>query len=456
MKRTTKILLTIGAILVLSYPGIAWVTGFAIESHIQHNEERALAQAPYFTLVKREYHRGVYRSTQIATYGLRNPLLRAMGAIGGTALPAGVTITVTSDIRHGPLPGLRAPALAIVDSTVAVPPALRQALSAALGSNPMLRIHTVIGLLGGASIDLTGPAFSLRLPAGATLAWGGLTGSITTARNQARWSDRLSAPRIAIQAAQGGIELAGIEYSGAHRKALDELHVGTDTLTIERVNGNSLRSGGDYSLQRISVTGSTKADGEFFDIRADVAADSAKVASLSLKNLMYSASVEHVHGPTLASMVRAIRAAQRQAALDQTQLQAGMHDAFRQYGGDLLLHDPVIDIRQVSFAMPEGSLQFSAKISAPGLARADLQWPAAIAALRSHAAVTADLRIDNGLLQKFLAMGGASPKIASQLALFERQGYLTAGPGTVTTHLDFSGGRLTLNGHPFPPAAPAN
>ena len=106
--------------------------------------------------------------------------------------------------------------------------------------------------------------------------------------------------------------------------------------------------------------------------------------------------------------------------------------------------------------MPEGSLLLSAKISAPGLAAADLQMPAAIMALRTHGQVTADLRVDNGLVQKLLAMGGSNPKVAAQLTSFEQQGYLTAGPASVTTHVEFSSGRMTLNGHPFPPAPPVN
>jgi uncharacterized protein YdgA (DUF945 family) len=455
MNRTTKILFAIGGILVLSYPGIAWVTGVAIESRIQHNEQRTIAQVPYLTLVSREYHRGVYHSTETATYGFRIPALQAAGAAAGAALPAGATITVASNIQHGPFPGLHTPALATVDSTLVVPPALQQQLSGVLGSKPVLEVHTTIGFFGGASARVASPAFSLRLPDGSSLAWGGLTGTVTATRNQARWSGQLSAPRLALQGAQGGIELAGLEYTGAHEKALDELYVGTGTFTIERVDGKAPRLG-DYSLQRISVTTTAKAAGEFFDIRADVATDAAQIASVSLKNVMYSESFEHVHGPSLASMVQAIRVAEQQSGLNRTQLQTGMQDAVRQYGGDLLLHDPVINIRQVSFTMPEGSFLLSAKLSAPGLSRADLQWPAVIVAVETHAQATADLKVDNGLVQRLLAMGGSNPKVAAQLASLEQQGYLTAGASNVTTHLEFSGGRLTLNGHAFPPAAPMN
>lgn len=450
MNRTTKTLLAIGGIIVLSYPGIAWVSGIVIESRIQHTEQQALDQVPYFTLIKREYHRGVYRSTEIATYGFRSPAMRAANATGVTALPAEATITVESNIQHGPFPGLRAPALAVVDSTVVAPAALQ----AELGSKSILQAHTVVGLFGGATTNLTSPKSSVRLADGSTLTWGGLTGTITTNRPQARWSGRLSAPRLAFAGPQGGFELAGVEYSGSHEKAFDDLYLGTGTLTIERVDGSSPRSG-DYSLQRISITSTSKADGEFFDMRVDAGMDAAKVAAVQLKNVVYSESFEHVHGPTFSSMVQAIRAAQHQAGANQKQLQAGIQDAVRQYGADLLLHDPVLDIRQVSFAMPEGSFLLSARISAPGLSRADLQWPAAILALKTHAAVTADLRVDNGLVQKLLSMGGANSRIGAQLTSFEQQGYLTAGSSAVTTHLEYSGGRLTLNGHSFPPP-PAN
>jgi uncharacterized protein YdgA (DUF945 family) len=451
VNRTTKTLLAIVGIIVLSYPGIAWVTGIAIESRMQHSEQQTLDHVPYLTLVSRTYDRGVYRSTATTTYGFHIPVPQAVKAVGGAAIPPGATITVQSTIEHGPLPGLHAVALATIESTLILPPAVQKQLSGVLGSRPILKTHTTVGFFGGASIDLTSPAFNLRLPDGSTVTWGGLTGTVTTTRNQARWSGQLTAPRLALQGPRGGIDLVGIEYSGSHTKAFDDLFLGTGTFTIEQVHGSSPRSGAKYSLQRISLTSTSTAHGEFFDMRVDLAMDAATVAAVQLKNVMYSESVEHLHGPSLASMVQALRVAERQAGPNRAQFQAGMQDALRQYGVDLLVNDPVLDIRQVSFAMPEGSFLLTAKISAPGLSRADLQWPAAIAALKTHAEVTADLQVDNGLVQKLLAMGGSNPKIAAQLASFEQQGYLTAGPGAVTTHLSYSGGKLTLNGRPFPP-----
>jgi uncharacterized protein YdgA (DUF945 family) len=453
--KTTKVLLAIGVIVVLSYPGVAWVTGMAIESRLQHSQQRALDKLPYITVVKREYDRGVYRSTVVTTYGLRGPALQAM-RIGG-APPSSATITVASTIQHGPLPGMHAVALAVIDTTIVVPPALQQELSGVIGSKPIVQLHSTLGLFGGTTSDLTSPAFSLKLADGFNLVWGGLTGTLTATHNQAHWSARLSAPHLLVKSARGGFELTGAEYSGSEEKALDGLYVGSGTFTVERLDGSGRRPGGDFSLQRIALTSTSTANGEFFNYRIDVAMDAAKIAAVQLTNVMYSESFEHIHGPSLLAFANALRAAQRQAGGNQAQLQANMLDAFRQHGVDLVLRDPVINIRQVSFTMPEGSFLLSARISAPGLGAADLQqWPAGIMALRAHAKVTADLRVDNGLLQRFLAMSGSNPRIAAQLTSFEQQGYLTAGATAVTTHLELSSGMITLNGHPFPPAAPVN
>jgi uncharacterized protein YdgA (DUF945 family) len=454
VNRTTKTVLAVAGILVLSYPAIAWMMGIAIEGRIQQGEQQSLDQVPYLRLLKREYHRGVYRSTEIATYGFRIPV-PAVKASAGTLIPS-ATITIVSQIQHGPFPGLRTTALATVDSTLVGPPALQKELSGALGSKPILRLHTTVGFFGGATADLTSPAFSVRLGDGSTLTWGGLTASGTTTRNQARWSGQLSAPRLALQGPRGGIELTGLEYSGSHAKAFDGLYLGTGTLTIEKLDGSSPRSGVHYSLERIAITNTAKAAGEFVDMRVDIAADAAQIAAVIAKNVIYSVSFEHVHGPSLASMAQAVRAVERRPRTDPTQLATGMQAAFRQYGGELLLHDPVIEIRQLGFTMPEGSFLLSARLSAPGLSPADLQWPAVVLALKSHARVTADLKVDDGLVQKMLATYGASPRFAGQLTSLEQQGYLTTASGALATHLEYSGGRLALNGHPFPPAAPTN
>ena len=457
MNRTTKVLLAVGGIVVLSYPGLAWLTGLAIEGRLQHGEQQVLDKAPYLTLMKREYHRGVYRSTEITTYSLRNPALQAVvkSATGGTALPS-ATITIVSNIQHGPLPGLRRVALGVIESQLIAPPGLQKELTGLPDSKPLLQLRSCIGLFGGVTHTMTSPAFTVQLSDGSTLTWEGLTASASTTGNQASWSIQLHVPRFALQGRRGGFELAGLTYSGASTKAFGDFNVGTGKLTIDELDGNSATPGKQFAVNHISVTSASQVAGEFVDMRVDTTADTATIAAVNLQKLSYLLSFEHIHGPSLVALAQGVRAMQRQAGTDPTQRRAGVQAAVRQYGGAVLLHDPVIDIRQIGFSMPEGSLVFSSKLAAPGLSPADLQWPAIIMALRTHAQVTADLRVDSGLLQRLLAMGGSNPKIAAQLGSLEQQGFLTTASSAITTHLEYSAGRLTLNGHPFPPAAAAN
>jgi uncharacterized protein YdgA (DUF945 family) len=452
MNKATRALLAVGGVVVLAYPGVAWVTGIAIETRIQRNESEALARVPYLRLVKREYRRGVYRSTEVATYGFHFPLPQAAVA---AALPAGATITVTSHIVHGPFPGLRTIGLATVDSTVSAPPALQKALAGVIGSQPVLRIHTTIGLLGAARGVVTSPAFRAQLADGSTLAWGGLSATFTGTGPHGLRSARLSIPRLAFHGAHGRIELTGIAYSGSYRMRPDELEVGSGKITFARMDGSGAREPAGYSLRQVSLTTTSSTNGGLYDLRLDLAVAAARFSAVRLKNVAYSESVEHLDGASLASMAKAIRQAELQASGNPAQLKASLQAAVRRYGVDILLHDPVIDIRRLGFTMPEGSLLFSAKVSAPGLTRADLQWPAAIPALKQHAAVTADLRVDDGLVQQLLTMSHSNPMLAARLTDFERQGYLSAGSGAVMTHLVYDAGTLTLNGHPFPPAAAA-
>jgi uncharacterized protein YdgA (DUF945 family) len=455
VNRATKILLAIGGIVLVSYPAAAWVTGLAIESRIQHSQQQVLDRLPYLVLLRREYHRGVYRSTQVATFALRYPLPRVASTAAANALLANAKFTVTSRIVHGPFPGLRAVGLATIDSTVSAPAAWQKILAGSLGSAPLLRIRSRVGLLGGSTAVVSSPPFTARLPGGARIDWGGLTGTGSASANQRRMSGQLNAPLLTMQDAQGAVRLTGLEYSGDYTQAFHDLYAGSGTLTLEGIRGSSTPTGKDFSLRRIALTSTSKAAGSYFDMRIDLTMDDARVAAVRLKNLVYSERFGHVDGATLASMAAALRQAQTQSGTtDPAQLAAGIQQALRQYGTELLLTDPVLQIRKLSFTMPEGSVLFSAKLSVPGVTRADLQWPALLGALKEHADLTADLRVDDGLVQKLIALKSSNAQLPAELSRLEQQGYLTAAAGSVATHLACEAGRLTLNGHPFPPGPP--
>jgi hypothetical protein len=71
VNRTTQILLVVGALLVASYPGFAWLTGLLVERQIERTEGRITREEPFVRILERNYRRGVYRSTEVIPYELR-------------------------------------------------------------------------------------------------------------------------------------------------------------------------------------------------------------------------------------------------------------------------------------------------------------------------------------------------------------------------------------------------
>jgi len=118
-----KFLLIGLAVLGLAYPGVAWLIGLRAEALMQRREQQALDLFPgNVTLISRQYHRGVFSSTEDLTFGLGPTVLRALGPLTTTSDLAALHVTVHNSIYHGPLPQLRSFGLATVSTQVQLPP----------------------------------------------------------------------------------------------------------------------------------------------------------------------------------------------------------------------------------------------------------------------------------------------------------------------------------------------
>ena len=89
---------------------------------------------------------------------------------------------------------------------------------------------------------------------------------------------------------------------------------------------------------------------------------------------------------------------------------------------------------------------------APGLKREDLDGSYAHSALMQHLDVAADLRIDVALITRLLANSGRKDALAAQLDTLEHQGYVKRDGKALTAHVALAGGKVTVNGRPYPPA----
>jgi uncharacterized protein YdgA (DUF945 family) len=455
--------------LVAAYPLSAWLIGVVVERQLQAREEQNLRQvAPYLSLIQRTYRRNVYGATEVVTYGLGEPFARVFRSIpGGGASLSSFRLTIRNTIHHGPLPRLRAFALATMDTELVLPPEAQKRLDALLGRKSALSSHTSISWLGRYRSEIAVPAFQGELAPGITLSSGGVAGTSIATGDLSSVSGDFTAKGFTLRGEGGEAELDDLRGKVAMRRVFSTLNIGDIDLSIGRLDAHVQSKSGppsQLSLQQLSFVGKTSVTGDYVDSSGELSAGSMRVEKVAATHLAYAYAGRHLYGPALASFTDGLRTAAAdnvpgdpQAA---QQYQQKILDVVRKDGIDLVVHEPVIEISRVGFAMPEGELRVSAKFAAPGLKRADFDGTtqAMTAAVAQHLQATADIRIDTGLLDRLMEGNPNSDRIAAQTRALEAQGYITQDGNALSAHIVFDRGKLTVNGKAFPPtpdAAPA-
>lgn len=452
MATRLRIVLIAVVVALAAYTGAAWLIGINVQGELERHEQQILQGAPYLVLMHRDYHRGIFGATEEATYGLKVPVGQLTQAFPAGAGGSALQVTVRNTIYHGPLPRLRSVALATVDTELVPPPALSAKLKAIFGDRPPIAIHSSMGWLGGSKTEFSSPGFQMPLPTGGTVSSRGLSGSAETTRDLSSWAGHVTSGGFDVQAPRGSMDFGDLSFDANMQRVFDALYVGDAhaNLASMAVRG---ANGSPFIMKGLSVSTSSKADGEYVNYAVRVAADQLSGGSYSFTHAVYALRLLHLQGSSLVSLTHAIRQAQANAGAGGAAVaQAGIRDAMSQYGVELLVHDPVIQIQSLAFAMPQGEFHLAASLAAHGIRREDLAGGmASLIGLTQRLDAAADLRIDAALLNKLIGSSSRGPALSAQLESLEQQGYLKRDGAAWTAQLAFHGGKLTINGQPYPP-----
>jgi uncharacterized protein YdgA (DUF945 family) len=456
--RGTRNSLIVVALLVIAYPAAAWLIGLAAEHAWQTRQQQIRDRYPYLELVKRDYHRGVYTSTEEVTYRLRGPLRRSLQALpnGGGADWSNFEVTARNTIHHGPLPRMRTFAPATIDTEIILPPKVHEKLAELFGNKAGLTIHTRLDWLGGSTTEVRSAAFEQRTADGAVLSSQGIEGTSKVGRDLKYWIANFNAPGLSLKSTRASMDLEKLQLQTNRQTAFEEVYVGPINLTLARLEiAQTTPQERKLSIQNISLDSHSSMQGEYLDMDARLNADSLQVQQLSATHLVYEFRASHIHGPSLSILGKSLQAAQAQTDGGAAYTEK-VQEVLKTDGVEILLRDPVFEIPRIGFAMPEGELLVSLKVSMHGLTRDELNAPpmAQIGVFAKHLHASADLRIDTALLDKFLDSSGKGDTIAPRLQGLQHQGYLKLEGKALTTHLTYQDGQLQVNGLAFPAVAP--
>jgi uncharacterized protein YdgA (DUF945 family) len=453
--RISTIVVVVVVVVALAYPAAAWLLGLSVAHQMKESEQRTLEQVPYISIVKRDYRRGVYSSTEEVTYGLGGPILKTVRAAGYGEWTDHAQFTVRSTIHHGPLPQLRAFAPATVDTQIILPPEAREKLAAALGNKGELTIHTRMKWFGGGTTIVKSTPFQLQTPEGGEFTWRGLDARADFGRDYGSHSGSFDGPGFSVKGPAVNVNFGRFQLNDDMQRVFDALNVGTVHMTLADLGIEVQSKDFKLTIQNMALDAKSQITGEYLNTGATLSTGALQSPKFAATRIGYEFHLDHVHGPSAAALMQAIRAAQAEAVTSDPPADTGpkILEAFKTSGVDILLHDPVLDVQHTGFTTPDGELLLSIKAAMPGITRADLDVNPQLltASVLKFLQATVDVRIDTALLDKLLDSSGKGDSITVQLQGLQRQGYIKLDGKALTTHLVYQSGRLKVNDLPFPP-----
>jgi uncharacterized protein YdgA (DUF945 family) len=471
------------AILLLLYPVVPWLMGFAIEQRIGGLADQGQLMVPQLHLIEksrhgvitsdedssyelgstlkitRHYHRGWYSSVDEATVEMAGAALDALPTLkpavatltGGGSGHAPLRFSLRTVIRHGPLCGSKCFALAGAETRVIFTGPLQASLAERLGNEQPMTIRTRLAFTGGGSATMSSPAFQqAQVSQDARLSWGGIDGTMHYGPRQDWYDIAATAPSLRLEGTKGTLQIDEMSIDARSKRLLRTLYEGDSRIEIKRLSV----MGGTDKAQEVTindlllVNGNHAQDG-FMNVNYQLGAGAIVTQPLTLSSEHLDITWKHLGIETLESVITTIRTAgqDQNDKLTPSARAQKMMAAIKQPLEALLIEQPEMDVDRLSAASAQGQALVTGVIRLVGVGTGDLDAPALL--LRKL-----DVRLDIAIDEAFLSsLPGPGANALTQLQPMIDQGYITRANGALRTQILFRGGQPTFNGKPFNPAA---
>ena len=469
MKKILAILLGIALAAGSAYAASAWFVGKQVEASLVEPYKQ-FESPPYTRIVRRDFRRGVFTSTDTVTIELFGDMFRMMDqAQRHTGKPSReplepIQFTVRSRITHGPVPGLSTLAAAIVDSEVELNGRLRREMAKALGDRKILTAQTVVRHDGSGDSVIASPAFVATLAdpdSGTSLnvAWEGLNATLQFTGGLESYASQGQAPKLEMTD-EGGMRIlmSGMRFRTTSKRIFKDeplLYAGTQKLALAQmlVDGPAL-GGKPFALKQVTYDVNVPASGEFIDIIARIGVLEALVGGQNYGPAHYDFSLKHLHARTFARLQHAIVQVRNAGAQPVAGNPAEALGPLATPALKLLEHGPEISLDRLSFVTPQGEVLVVAKARLNDVQPEDASsLPALLAKLDAGA----DIALPEALL---MTQFGPAPQTVEavqmrqkQIVSFLEQGYIYRDGAMIKSKLEFRNGQFLVNGLPFDPMA---
>jgi len=478
MKKSAIAAIALVAIVPL-YCGTTWV----LASVAQQKEAQLLAKMQeqskgVIKVVSREANTRFFYSSEDITLEINHPLLTALLKKDGTEKPFNQFV-IHNDIDYGPLPGFSSVGAARIETSLVLTEEQRKLLIEAVGTDKPLRFFTTLGYFGGTHFDVQSPKleFHQRDRFG-DATWKGGNVRFTFSNDLDGVKFNGAAPGLVVNGKDDSQwQVNDITLKGALHRKFDLLFTGEEMFGIGSfayTNPKSPNTNG--SAKNIIYGFKSTADKQFMNI--NVIAESGAVAAqdINFKDTHFNFGFSHLDMKSLSSLygsyqqikVQAWKELNKPTAGDTTSTEenksgtssvttdsnADVIDAEKmkqQIGKDilaLLQHSPVFTLDYVGFSTNDGMLKVSGIAALDRVVEEDILPEVQYQTLISKIYATADISIDQALIDHW-PMPGYADQLKQQLAALESQGFIVRKGKKLESHIEYKEGKLTANGKPF-------
>jgi uncharacterized protein YdgA (DUF945 family) len=439
LKRTLAILVLV---LVIIYPGAAWLMGRLTEERVQAALALLPQQTPYLSVGEQHYRRGWFRSEQDVTFELALGKLLRLPTLAPNG--TGVRIKIHNVIQHGPVCGVTCFGIAAVDSTIVPGGDIAPLLARWYGSRPPLSVRTRLGFFGGGTTTVSSPPLrDAVLGADNHLSWEGFSIAVSASRNNDHLVMHASMPHLSVRGSGGkDLELSALMLDSSSRRALGSVYSTDMDVRLDRV-AYQAPGATAFSVEKIRYAAQSPVVSGFMDVVAQIGTGPLQAAGMQLKEAHYDFAIRHLQSQALAALNDQLKVYNQHRSLnlrpDATEMLAALREPVEQ----LLLARPELTFDRVGVTTAHGQILLRGSLRAPGLTAADFTASRDPRTLLQKIEADLDLIVDDDALADLPALAAsASP----QLQALARQGYVTHQSGHWHTTIRLAGGRATVNG----------
>jgi uncharacterized protein YdgA (DUF945 family) len=452
------VLAAIAGCLIVAYPAAAWYTGTRVEATMNTWSTQA-NQYPNLKVVKHEFKRGVFSSTEDTIIEFPAGLFPKLPPVAGAPEPQSLQVHFINHIKHGPFPGLRFGS-ATIDTELVLDDTTKAAAEKIFGQQAPLQILTKLNYLGGGSVLLSSPAVTTTIDqTQSKIEWKGIKLDIGFSGDYKDLSMKLDAPGLNAHMQDGSnLVMGAIAANGTMQQVAPNsfLYLGKTTATLDQLKMSSAVPTKSFDLQKLTIESDVSSKADLIDMVAKVGAQKLITSKMEFSDIHYDYGIRHLHQPTLIKLVDAIyHPPQNQAGTDPTQNVIG---PWKEFGPILLQNKPEFSIDRISVTTPEGEAKLSATATIGDASIDDLQ---SFALLMPKLLASATVSVPEPMMTKLMMGSVTDPDMQAkmqqgfkqQIATFEQQGYIIRKDQILSANLDWKQGQMTINGKPMPGAA---